>query len=325
MEQLNYTPELTLDTTEVEEVRNIYERQALICRFNGFWTKPMDLFHWIFTKWSLNCDVMLCSKGFFIVKLPSEEVRALVIQEGPWFWGSSGLFITPWTPEFDANSFIVTRMPVWVPLHNLPAHFWDQKTLACIGNSFDRYIKMDTQRVEDGIYTFARICVEVDVSKGLPNRIILKHKDRSWMQTIDYENTAFRCRICRQTGHLQNACLDLKKDSQRRRKSGKRKGWTFPPPDPEEEEEGEEELPIPNENSQVEPQEQSPQVPMEPQPEKAFDTIELSGTKRQHKSDTSDSDKENPQPSEENPLQLVPMHPAQGEWHKVEKKKGRKT
>lgn len=80
VEQLNYTPELTIDTTKAEEVRNIYERQALICRFNGFWPKPNDLFHWIFTKWSLNCDVMLCSKGFFIVKIPSEDVRDAVIQ-----------------------------------------------------------------------------------------------------------------------------------------------------------------------------------------------------------------------------------------------------
>lgn len=64
---------------------------------------------------------------------------------------------------------------------------------------------------------------------------------------------------------------------------------------------------------------------MESQPEKASDIMELSGTKRQHKSDTSDSDKENPRPGEENPFQLVPMHPVQGEWRKVEKKKGRKT
>lgn len=107
--------------------------------------------------------------------------------------------------------------------------------------------------MEDGIYTFAQICVEVDLNKGLPDRIVLKHKDHCWLQTIDYENTTFRCRICRKTGHLQNACPEYKKDNQRRRKSGKKKGWTFPPPDPEEEEEGEEEFPIPNENSQVEP------------------------------------------------------------------------
>jgi len=42
--------------------------------------------------------------------------------------------------------------------------------------------------------------------------------------------------------------------------------------------------------------------------------MEISGTKRQHLADTSDSDKENPRPGNENPLQLVHIIPSQGEW-----------
>lgn len=100
------------------------------------------------------------------------------------------------------------------------------------------------------------------------------------------------------TRHLQNTCPGDKKDSRRKKKIGKQhKGWKFPPPDPEEEE-IEVEEPIPNENNQtdkeVEIQETSPQGPMETQPENMPDTMENSGTKRLHTSDTSDSDKENP-------------------------------
>ena len=179
VEQMQHTPKLTIDTTEAEKVCNSYEKLAIICRFNGFWPKPLDLFHWILTKWSLDCEIHLYSKWFFIVKFQSSEVRDLVIQEGPWFWGSSGLFITPRFPEFDANSFIVSKIPVWVRLHNLPIHFWDQKILASIGNAIGRYIKMDTQRIDERIFTFARICVEVDLSKGLPGSIKLNHKDCS--------------------------------------------------------------------------------------------------------------------------------------------------
>lgn len=46
---------------------------------------------------------------------------------------------------------------------------------------------MDTQRIDERIFTFARICVEVNLSKGLLGRIKLKHKDRSWMQSLDHE------------------------------------------------------------------------------------------------------------------------------------------
>lgn len=85
VEQLQYTPKLSIDTSEIEEVCNSYENKAIICRFNSFWPKPMDLFHWILTKWSLNCEIFLYSKGFFIVKFQSIEVSDLVIQKGLWF------------------------------------------------------------------------------------------------------------------------------------------------------------------------------------------------------------------------------------------------
>lgn len=103
------------------------------------------------------------------------------------------------------------------------------------------------------------------------------------MQTIDYENTTFKCRICRQTRHLQNAWPKYKKDSQRRKKSSKqKKGWKLPPPNLEEEGDYEEEEPIPDENSQGETRKQCPNVPMEPQSEKTSVTMEISGNKRQH-------------------------------------------
>lgn len=64
---------------------------------------------------------------------------------------------------------------------------------------------------------------------------------------------------------------------------------------------------------------------MESKPKKMPDTMENSGTKRLHTLDTFDSDKENPRPGTENPLQFVSTMLSQGEWCKVEKKKGRKT
>jgi len=63
-DQLGQTPALNIDSTGLEEYVKSYETQALICRFNSFWPKPMDLFHWIFTSWTMECDIHLCSKGF---------------------------------------------------------------------------------------------------------------------------------------------------------------------------------------------------------------------------------------------------------------------
>lgn len=48
--------------------------------------------------------------------------------------------------------------------------------------------------------------MDVDLSKGLLEKMILKWNDNKWVQLLDYENTAFRCKICKQTGHLHGSC-----------------------------------------------------------------------------------------------------------------------
>lgn len=143
----------------------------------------MDLFHWIFTNWNMEYDIHLCSKGYFIVNFHSQEARDIILMAGPWFWGSTGLFITSWFPEFDARSMQITRMSVWVRLYNLLLHFWNEGVLEGIGNSLGRYIKIDIQRLDERIFTFARICVELDLSKGLPESIYLVNNNNNKMAT----------------------------------------------------------------------------------------------------------------------------------------------
>lgn len=64
-------------------------------------------------------------------------------------------------------------MPLWVRLHSLPLHFWHHKVLIAIGNTLGKFLKTDENRLTKGIFTFARICVEIDLSQGLPKSIIL--------------------------------------------------------------------------------------------------------------------------------------------------------
>lgn len=59
---------------------------------------------------------------------------------------------------------VVSKMPMWVKLYNLPLHFWYIKVLASIGNALGKFLKVDSERLSKDIYTFARICVEVDLS-----------------------------------------------------------------------------------------------------------------------------------------------------------------
>lgn len=64
---------------------------------------------------------------------------------------------------------------------------------------------------------------------------------------------------------------------------------------------------------------------MDSQLEKVLETMDTNGTKRLHTSDNSNSDKDNAWHVANISLALVSLMPTQGEWRKVEKKKGRKA
>lgn len=313
---------------EVTSLHNDLSKNAVICRFNGFWPKSDALHQWIYSTWTTNCEIYLCPKGFFIVRFNTEQEKDSIINQGPWFWGSAGLFTTPWFSDFDANTMIVSKMPVWVRLHGLPLHFWHRKVLTAIG----KFLKMDEDRAIRGIFTFARMCVEVDLSQGLPDHITLNFNNSQWIQQLDYENTVFRCRGCMQTGHLQYDFPFARKDPKRTKKQQRKaKGWQHT--DPLEEEDINEEPP----ENQTEPdtqmrQKQTPEVNAQTthsgphisdrQPELQ---MEVSGIKRTHGSEGSESDKELQLNPMENQLAIITSTPDSGGWRRVEKKKGRKV
>ena len=137
------------------------------------------------------------------------------------------------------------------------------------------------------------------------------------------------------TGHLQNTCPEAKKANSKKKSNRKqRKGWQFPPPDSEEDESEEEEELVPPESKQPtqepEVQTEDKTALMDPlrqskQSDRNGEDMSSGGIKRHHTSETSDSDKDTGTHIAENQIVLATCVPSQGEWRKVEKKKGRKT
>ncbi|XP_059068704.1 uncharacterized protein LOC131859159 [Cryptomeria japonica] len=56
------------------------------------------------------------------------------------------------------------------------------------------------------VTTFARICVEIDLSKPLLDSVDMYAGTYSWVQQLDYETLPFSCRLCHEYGHLQRRC-----------------------------------------------------------------------------------------------------------------------
>ena len=102
------------------------------------------------------------------------------LTSGPWFWGKAGLFLTRWFPDFDPSMAVITKLPIWVKLPNLPAPLWHFYVFQGIGNTLGCFLATNPPKGETGIYTYGRICVEIDISKGLLDQINLKFGDFHW-------------------------------------------------------------------------------------------------------------------------------------------------
>ena len=92
-------------------------------------------------------------------------------------------------------------------LPNLPLHLWGKSTLADIGNKLGRYI--DSADPKGSQYKCARICVEVNLEKGIPEALKLTLGDWSHTQELDYELIPLKFYFCHLYDHFAERCSKL--------------------------------------------------------------------------------------------------------------------
>lgn len=64
---------------------------------------------------------MIVPGSFFTFRVSKTD---LILNEGPWTMGNRALILKQWMPEFRFDKEAMTRVLVWVNLHNLDLHHW---------------------------------------------------------------------------------------------------------------------------------------------------------------------------------------------------------
>jgi hypothetical protein len=181
--------------------------KTLIGKFTGLWPSPKTVEAWIEERWRpmIQGHILRSAvgRGYYAFSFSEKEDRDLVFRSGPYFMGSRGLFLAPWTLDFNPGAEI-TAAPVWVRLPHLPLHLWGRSTLEDIGNTLGRFL--DSVKPKEELFTCARICVEVNLEKGLPEAIKLSLGDWCHIQELDYEQIPFKCLRCHEYGHFARSC-----------------------------------------------------------------------------------------------------------------------
>lgn len=134
-------------------------------------------------------DLVDVGPNLFILRELNPLTRETILTKGPWKIAGLFLAIQKWYPDFDPTTYKVTTAITWVRIPHLPAQFYREAILLQIARGIGEPIKADanTFNLERG--RFARLCVQVDLTKPLERAIDINQRHYS----IIYENLQTLC------------------------------------------------------------------------------------------------------------------------------------
>jgi len=95
-------PKIELPSQKINERIQYMTDHALIGKFIGFWPTEKALYGWIAAKWKPkgHITLQLGPKGFFTVIFLWLEDKFRIMDEGPYFFNSAGLYLRDCVARF---------------------------------------------------------------------------------------------------------------------------------------------------------------------------------------------------------------------------------
>lgn len=123
----------------------------------------------LLTKWSKWGDILISylPNGFLLIRCPTELAMKHLLLDGPWSVNGIILQLSPWRPFFEPSFAQLNTAVIWVQFHNLLVECWDGETLETIARNFGTLIKIDKLTCTMARSRYARVCIEINLSKPL--------------------------------------------------------------------------------------------------------------------------------------------------------------
>ena len=122
------------------------------------------------------------------------------------FWVVLGHYWTvqPWSPSFNAADKTVGSVVAWVRFPGMPIQYYNKSVLRAISEVVGKFIRVDYNTEEAQRGKFARVAVEINLSKPLVSQFLI---DGS-IQRVEYEDLPVICFKCGKYGHTNEFCKE---------------------------------------------------------------------------------------------------------------------
>ncbi|XP_071708278.1 uncharacterized protein [Rutidosis leptorrhynchoides] len=87
---------------------------------------------------------MMNAKGFYFFKFSSEQGMTGVMEGGPWMIRNIPIILNKWDPNFSLTKEDLSRVPVWVKLHDIPLAGFTETGLSVIASKLGKPLLLDS-------------------------------------------------------------------------------------------------------------------------------------------------------------------------------------
>ncbi|XP_058784060.1 uncharacterized protein LOC131658825 [Vicia villosa] len=159
-------------------------------------------------------DLYYNDEGYFILKFHSHDDMDAVLMKGPYTLRNVPLLLQEWRPDFNLKRDMLRTLPIWVKLPQLPLYLWGAKSLSKIGSAIGIPLVTDECTASKLRVSYARILVEVDVTKDFVKEIAIRDcEGRKIKQMVEYE---WRPKFCEKCKKIRHQCKEQVRKMERK-------------------------------------------------------------------------------------------------------------
>lgn len=116
----------------------------------------------------------------------------------------AGQYLTmqKWRTGFSPANAHITRIAIWIRVSAIQLECFDVWALKRIGNLLGKMLKIDALTTSQNRGKFARLCVELDLTKPLDAFVQINEN----LYNIEYERLPEICYLCGHYGHKRKIC-----------------------------------------------------------------------------------------------------------------------
>ena len=152
-------------------------------------------------------EISTTDNGLYLFRFRDMVARDWVMENGPWYIARRPIILRLWPPGMEMLNIQLTSLPIWVKFYNIPLEYWTNTCLSYIASAIGKPLHMDSLTENGTRLSFARICIEVDLSSKFPKAARLNlGNDKCTTIKIEYPWVPLNCSHCQVFGHKVSKC-----------------------------------------------------------------------------------------------------------------------